>query len=54
MMLCWGGDGDSMFAVEQAVKKHFFLIVFWCYFSDSLHFVNEERNMSYIRKCHVI
>lgn len=30
----------SLFTAEQAVRK--------CYFSDSLHLVNEERNMSYI------
>lgn len=30
----------SLFTAEQAVRK--------CYFSDSLHLVNEERIMSYI------
>lgn len=30
----------SLFTAEQAVRK--------CYFSDSLHLVNEEGNMSYI------
>lgn len=53
-MLCWGGDGDSMLTVEQAVKKLFFLIILWCCFSDSACLVNEERNNSYVPKCHLI
>lgn len=41
-------------SVEQAVRKHFFVLARGRCFSDSLRLVNEDRNMSYSRKCHVI